>query len=61
MYEPLKIFMVASVPFFVVGLRGIIRFFWYYLQGMGDGMIQSLVLASLLMMVAINFFSLGVL
>lgn len=60
MYEPFKIFLFASLPFFVIWLGGVIRFMYFYMQWLGEGKIQSLVLSSLAIMIAINFFSLWV-
>lgn len=60
MYEPFKTFIFASLPFFLIGTLWIIRYFVFYFQWNGGGNIQSLVLSSLLMMVALNFFSLWV-
>jgi glycosyltransferase involved in cell wall biosynthesis len=60
MYEPFKTFIVASLPFFLLGTIWIVRYFIFYFQWMWGGNIQSLVLSSLLMMVALNFFSLWV-
>lgn len=60
MYEPFKIFLMASVPFLVIGLIYIIRFLIKYFTLWSDGNIQSLILSAILIMVWINFFSLWV-
>lgn len=60
MYEPFKIFLVACIPFMTVGCFYIARFFYFYFQGQWSGNIQSLVLATLLIVIGFNFFSLGV-
>lgn len=50
MYKPLRFFIGVGIVPFVVGLLLGIRFLWYYLTGAGDGHIQSLILASVLLM-----------
>ena len=61
MYKPLRFFMAISaipfVPGFLIGLRFVIK----SMMGMGDGHIQSLILCSLLIMVACLIFVIGVL
>ncbi len=48
-YRPLQFFLaLGSIPF-VPGLVLALRFFWFYIEGQGDGHVQSLILASLLM------------
>ncbi len=61
MYEPFKIFLMASIPFFFLWWLGILRYLYFYIQGQWGGNIQSLVLSSLVVMIGINFFSLWVL
>lgn len=61
MYEPLKVFLVVSVPFLLVGFLGIGRFLYYYFAtDLGHGMIQSLVISGSLITIGISLFSLGV-
>lgn len=60
MYEPFKIFMLASLPFLLIGMMGILRYLYYFLVAWGAGKIQSLILSSIVIMVGINFFSLWV-
>ena len=58
MYQPVRVFLLASLAIFVPGLLGFLRFFWYYLQGTGTGHIQSLIFSAVLMIIG---FQVGVL
>lgn len=61
MYEPFKVFLTLSFPFFVFGLLGILRFVWYYLRvDGGAGKVQSLIIATMLVMIGCNLLSLGI-
>ncbi|MDD2870769.1 MAG: glycosyltransferase family 2 protein [Candidatus Gracilibacteria bacterium] len=61
MYEPLKIFLVLSLPFLLVGSIGIFRFMYYfYFTDMGSGMIQSLVLSGISMTIFVSLASMGI-
>lgn len=61
MYEPLKVFLVASIPFLLAWILGIARFVYYYVTtDLGHGMIQSLVISWSLITIGISLFSLGV-
>ncbi len=60
MYEPFKIFLMASVPFLVVWAIYILRFLVKFFTVWTDGNIQSLILSAILIMVWINFFSLWI-
>jgi glycosyltransferase involved in cell wall biosynthesis len=61
MYEPLKVFLIVSLPFLLVGILGIGRFVYYYLStDLGHGMIQSLVISGSLITIGISLFSLGI-
>lgn len=61
MYEPFKMFLLASVPFLLVGLGGVGRFLWYYIAtGNGSGRIQSLVISGILITIGFNLVSLGI-
>ncbi|MBP9779905.1 glycosyltransferase family 2 protein [Candidatus Gracilibacteria bacterium] len=61
MYEPLKVFLVVSVPFLLAGFLGIARFIYYYVTtDLGYGMIQSLVISGSLITIGISLFSLGI-
>ena len=50
MYQPLKFFIIIGlIPFMGGSIIGI-RFLFYYFQGMGNGHVQSLILAAVLLM-----------
>lgn len=49
-YRPFRFFMTCGLLSFAVGVLIGLRFVWYYLNGRGTGMIQSLILASLFML-----------
>lgn len=51
MYRPLQVFMYIGVFSMMLGAMPIIRFLYYYFNGVGDGYIQSLVLGSMLIIV----------
>ena len=60
LYEPLRVFMIAAG---IVALPSAViwaRFLWFFFNGQGDGHIQSLILASTLMIIAVQFVALGV-
>jgi glycosyltransferase involved in cell wall biosynthesis len=48
-YKPFRFFMTLGVVIFACGFLIGFRFLWYYLIGNGDGHIQSLILASVLL------------
>lgn len=50
MYKPLKFFVFAGMIPFIVGVLLGIRYLIFYFQGVGDGHIQSLILAAILLM-----------
>jgi len=58
MYNPLKIFVMAGTGLFLLGAMPIIRFLWFFVNGDGQGHLQSLVIGGSLMtlgVVAIMF------
>jgi glycosyltransferase involved in cell wall biosynthesis len=60
LYEPLRVFMIAAG---VVALPAAViwaRFLWFFFNGEGSGHIQSLILGSTLMIIAVQFVALGV-
>jgi hypothetical protein len=60
LYEPLRVFMIAAG---VVALPAAIiwgRFLWFFFDGSGKGHIQSLILGSTLMIIAVQLVALGV-
>ena len=61
MYEPLRTFLFMSLPFFLLGGIGILRYILARSAGNGSGKIQSLVLSAILITIAFNLFSLWVL
>lgn len=60
MYEPLKVFVMMSLPFLLIGIIGIVRFLVAYMEGEGSGMIQSLVLSGISMTIGIQLFAMGI-
>jgi glycosyltransferase involved in cell wall biosynthesis len=59
MYKPLKFFVLLGGLVSAVGLGFVIRWFVLYLQGLGDGNIQSLILAAMLIMIGVQFIIAG--
>jgi glycosyltransferase involved in cell wall biosynthesis len=60
LYEPLRLFMIAAG---IVALPAAViwaRFLWFFFGGEGGGHIQSLILGSTLMIIAVQFVALGV-
>ncbi len=61
MYEPFHIFMLASLPFLIVGSWGVLRFLWYYfMTDSGSWRIQSLIISWILITIGFNLVSLGI-
>ena len=60
-YEPLRFFALVGALFFLPGLALAIRFLYYYITQGGQGHVQSLVLAAVLMMLGVQVAVLGVL
>ncbi len=48
-YRPFQFFMTMGVVIFVAGLMIGVRFLWFFLSGAGDGHVQSLILAAVLL------------
>ncbi len=59
MFKPLKMFVIMGSLSVVAGLIPTIRFVYFYLKGQGDGHIQSLVLAAVLLIIGIQLWILG--
>jgi glycosyltransferase involved in cell wall biosynthesis len=60
LYEPLRVFMIAAT---VVALPAAViwtRFLWFFFNGEGEGHIQSLILGSTLLVIAVQLVALGV-
>jgi len=59
MYRPLTFFSVLGIIPFSIGTVVMVRFLWFFLRGAGMGHIQSLVIASTLIMLGFMTFILG--
>jgi len=59
MYKPLEFFIILGGLVSAVGLAFVIRWLVLYLQGFGDGNIQSLILAAMLIMIGVQFIIAG--
>lgn len=61
MYKPLRFFsIIGSIIFILGGLLGV-RFLIYFIQGFGNGHVQSLILASTLMLLGFQTVMIGLL
>jgi len=58
-YEPLKVFSYIGLSIFGVGFLISLRFVYYYLQGFGEGKLQSLILSAVLMIVGFQVVLIG--
>ncbi len=61
MYRPLKFFSIIGGIFFALGLILYIRFLVYFFMGSGAGHIQSLILATALVLIGVQTFVIGLL
>lgn len=61
MYEPLKVFLSLGTVLAVGGLGLFVRFMYFYLIGQGQGHVQSLIAASVLVFLGFQTFLLGLL
>ena len=61
MYEPLKIFTVIGLTVFATGVAISLRFLYFYLNGLGQGNVQSLILSAVLMIVGFQVLMIGLL
>ena len=59
MYKPLRFFTILAAIPFLIGFAIGIRFIVYFIMGAGAGHIQSLILASTLMMIGFMTFVIG--
>lgn len=59
MYKPLRFFSILGSLLFAAGFAIGFRFFLYYLNGTGDGHVQSLILAAVFLLSSVQMFSLG--
>ena len=61
LYKPLRFFLYVGTVFLVPGVAIGLRFLWQYLHGNGQGHIQSLIFAAVLMLTAVVIFAAGIL
>ncbi|PKG79652.1 glycosyl transferase [Shewanella sp. Actino-trap-3] len=59
MYRPLRVFFSLGIFAMLIGILPIIRFLHFYMQGTGDGHMQSLILGSTLMTLGLVTFLVG--
>jgi len=59
MYKPLKFFSLLGGFISSVGLAFVIRWLIFYFRGHGDGNVQSLVLAAMLIMIGVQLLIAG--
>jgi glycosyltransferase involved in cell wall biosynthesis len=59
MYRPLRVFTTLSLIMIGVGLLLVTRFLYFYLIGQGNGHVQSLILAAILLIVGFQVFLIG--
>ncbi len=61
-YKPFRTFFYTSLVPAVLGLVLGLRFLYYFfIVGSGEGHLQSLILAAILLIIAFNLFTLGIL
>lgn len=58
-YRPFRFFVMVGSAFFLAGLGVGLRFLYYYLSEHGSGRIQSLILASVLLMMGVQIGMMG--
>ena len=61
LYRPLRVFSIISLIPTLVGLALGVRFLVYYFSGNGAGMVQSLILAAVLLIAGLLIFLIGIL
>lgn len=61
MYKPLKFFSIVGGTVFSIGIILCIRFMMFYMKGIGQGHIQSLILASILLIIGFQTIVIGLL
>jgi glycosyltransferase involved in cell wall biosynthesis len=59
-YKPFKTFFYTALVPGIPGVAAWVRFLYYYFTGHGSGHIQSLILATTLLIISFNLFALGV-
>ncbi len=60
LYEPLRVFVAAAAFVALFGVVLWVRFAWFFIEGEGDGHIQSLIVGATLFIVAVQLLALGV-
>ncbi len=60
LYRPAFFFSTIATAMFAAAFLLGVRFLYYYFQGAGDGMIQSLILLSILAFASFLFFALAI-
>ncbi len=58
-YRPLALFVYVGSVFWLIGLAAGIRFLYFYLNGGGDGHVQSVILASLCITLGMLLYMMG--
>ncbi|HEX4567361.1 MAG TPA: glycosyltransferase family 2 protein [Vicinamibacterales bacterium] len=59
MYEPLKVFTYLGGAIFALGLAGVVRFVYYYTEGLASRHLGSMIASSVLIIVSFIVFVLG--
>lgn len=59
MYKPLRVFFYIGTALTLIGLLPVIRFLYFYFQGSGDGHLQSLLLGSVLVLMGVFAWLIG--
>ena len=59
MYEPLKVFTLFGLVSFTAGFAISLRFLYYYVNGAGQGHLQSLILSAVLLIVGFQLLLIG--
>ena len=59
MHQPLRYFFIISLIIMLGGLIPMLRFLHFYMQGQGDGHIQSLILGGALLMIGFQVLAIG--
>jgi hypothetical protein len=60
MYKPLRVFTFLGLTLLIAGVLPVARFLFFYLQGQGNGHVQSLVLGGALVVVGFVSLLIGV-
>jgi glycosyltransferase involved in cell wall biosynthesis len=58
-YRPFRTFSIVSLIIFIPGFLLLLRFLWNYLSGSGNGFLQSLLIASVCLVIAALLFIFG--